>query len=292
MLLTWGSVAPAHAQDSAKDDKPTFYHLVPGTYVNGWPRFTMTYPKDWVEGTPNFQDIFLAVAPGPTRTGFAVTPSPFPPLPFDKLVDLFLTYWKAVAKDVTVVSNKPSRLQDGTPAQEIEYHMEDYAGRGPFNWVTLAIKRGDSLINTSAGSDKKIGEDLKGILYSLTFQSGKDEPVKVPPEIQEFLDKWRDDVVSHDVAKVMTHYSDRYLESGTKKAEVERDWKENIGPLKSFEVGITDFEAAGDKAYLAGFTNRFARYYGGRWPLRGTSIIKENGEWKWYGNQREVIPLN
>ena len=34
MLLTWGSVAPAHAQDSAKDDKPTFYHLVPGTYVN------------------------------------------------------------------------------------------------------------------------------------------------------------------------------------------------------------------------------------------------------------------
>ena len=54
MFLTRGSVAPAHAQDSAKDDKPTFYHLVPGTYVNGWPRFTVTYPKDWTVERPGW----------------------------------------------------------------------------------------------------------------------------------------------------------------------------------------------------------------------------------------------
>ena len=35
-----------HAQSSATDEKPTFYHLVPGTYVNGWPRFTIHYPKE------------------------------------------------------------------------------------------------------------------------------------------------------------------------------------------------------------------------------------------------------
>ena len=52
MFLTRGSVAPAHAQDSAKDDKPTFYHLVPGTYVNPWPRFTVTYPKEWTAERP------------------------------------------------------------------------------------------------------------------------------------------------------------------------------------------------------------------------------------------------
>jgi hypothetical protein len=39
----------AHAQDAANDQTPTFYRLVPGTYVNGWPRFTIHYPKDWVE---------------------------------------------------------------------------------------------------------------------------------------------------------------------------------------------------------------------------------------------------
>jgi hypothetical protein len=285
VLLAWGSV-PAHAQDSAKDDKPTFYHLVPGTYVHGWPRFTMTYPKDWVEQPPFPQEAFRAGAPGPTySTGFWVTPSPFPPLPFDKLADMILTYWKAVAKEPTVVSNKPSRLRDGTPAQEIEYHMEDLGGRGPFNSVSLAIKRGDLLILTGVGSDKKIGEDLKGILYSLTFQSGKDEPVKVPPDVREFLDKNSNDVVSHDLAKVMTHYSDRYLSSGKKKGEVERSVKGYIGGITSYEISITDFVGAGDKVYLTGFIS----INGARWPMSGT-IIKENGEWKWFGNQREVVP--
>ena len=67
MFLTWGSVAPAHAQDSAKDDKPTFYHLVPGTYVNGWPRFTVTYPKEWTAERPDVAagQVFLVSPPGP-----------------------------------------------------------------------------------------------------------------------------------------------------------------------------------------------------------------------------------
>jgi len=51
-------------------------------------------------------------------------------------------------------------------------------------------------------------------------------------------------------------------------------------------VGITDFVPAGDRAYLAGFTVT----NGSKWPLYGASIIKENGEWKWYGNQRDVAP--
>ena len=69
MFLTWSSLAPAHAQDSAKDDKPTFYHLVPGTYVNGWPRFTMTYPKDWVERPPmGVGNVFKVSPSGPSSS--------------------------------------------------------------------------------------------------------------------------------------------------------------------------------------------------------------------------------
>jgi len=48
-LLGGSSFAPAQAQDSANDWKPTFYRLTPDLYVNGWPRFTMSYPKDCVE---------------------------------------------------------------------------------------------------------------------------------------------------------------------------------------------------------------------------------------------------
>jgi hypothetical protein len=51
-------------------------------------------------------------------------------------------------------------------------------------------------------------------------------------------------------------------------------------------VGITDFVPAGDRVYLTGFViNNF-----GKFAIGGISIIKENGEWKYYGNQRDVSP--
>ena len=47
VVLLYGSIfTPSYAQSPANADTPTFYHLVPGTYVNGWPRFTVHYPKE------------------------------------------------------------------------------------------------------------------------------------------------------------------------------------------------------------------------------------------------------
>jgi len=68
-------------------------------------------------------------------------------------------------------------------------------------------------------------------------------------------------------------------------------------------------KAIGCSAYVAGFfalnavnaTNSEISFAGkedlddirpfGRVPIKDTSIIKENGIWKWYGNQRDAIPL-
>ncbi len=52
LLLAGASTISSSAQDTANDQTPTFYRLVPGTYVNSWPRFTIHYPKDWVERRP------------------------------------------------------------------------------------------------------------------------------------------------------------------------------------------------------------------------------------------------
>ena len=123
MFLTGGSVAPAHAQDSAKDDTPTFYHLVPGTYVNPWPRFTVTYPKEWT--AERFAvaggQVFLVSPPGPgPHPSLGVTIAPFPH-PLDRFPEANLAVFKAVGyTDVTVVTDKPSHLQDGTPAWEVD----------------------------------------------------------------------------------------------------------------------------------------------------------------------------
>ncbi len=289
MILMAGFPAPTKAQSPAPDDKPTFYHLVPGTYVNGWPRFTVHYPKDWVERPlpPGGGDAFSAGAPGPARSAALSVGVGSYPAPLETFARVCLPVLRAMgATNPTLVSDKPSQLKDGTPAREIEI---DFVINGtPTKFVAVAVKKGDVVIYANMRSPGgKMGDDLKAFLYSLEFQPDQDEPVKVPPHVQEFLDKHCNDVVSHDVAKVMSHYSDRYLNSGEKKGEVERYYRQLIGSITSHEISVTDFDAAGDKAYLAGFvTSNFWR----RAPVRETSIIKEDGEWKWYGNQREVVP--
>jgi hypothetical protein len=291
LLLLVGSVpTPSYSQTPTPSDTPTFYRLVPGTYVNGWPRFTITYPKDWVERRPDPLEVFRASVPGPVPyPAFAVAYSslfsPDPP-PLEGFAEFLVSLNKRRSTDVTVISDKPSRLRDGTPAREIEFLM--VLNGAPFYTMPLVTKHGDVLINTIANSNAgRVGDDLKAILYSRQQHPDKDRPVTVPPDVQSFLDNWRNDIVSHDLVKVMAHYSDRYLDSVDKsKKEVERFWGQAIGRITSLEVGITDFIAEGDKTYLAGF---WATYLGKR-PLIGSPIIKENGEWKWYGNQRNPPP--
>ena len=113
MLLAWGFFAPTQSQDPANEEKPTFYRLTPGVYVNSWPRFTVSYPKDWVE--EHFRvdggEVFRAAAPGPIPSlslGVVVTPYP---VPLDKFADLNLKVFSALATDVTVVRDKPSQLR-------------------------------------------------------------------------------------------------------------------------------------------------------------------------------------
>jgi hypothetical protein len=67
---------------------------------------------------------------------------------------------------------------------------------------------------------------------------------------------------------------------------MERLWRQNIGRIMSIKGVITEFVAAGDRAYLAGF----ASINGLKFMIRDTSIIKENGDWKFYGNQRDPSP--
>jgi hypothetical protein len=284
VLLAGDSFAPAQPQDPAKEEKPTFYRLTPGVYVNGYPRFTISYPKDWVEETPSPGEVLRAASPDPLhreRMIIAIGPG----YPLDKFADYLVSAFKKMAQDVTVVSDKPSRLRDGTPAREVELQMVQNAL--PLNYFSLATNKGDMRVTTGvAVRGESIREDLRAIPYSIEFQQGKDEPVKVPPDIQEFLDKHCSNMVSHDLGKVMTDFSEKYLNSGERKGEAERRIRQVIGLITLFEMGITDLVTAGDRVHLTGFINANP----GRLPLSGTSIIKENGEWKWYGNQRDISP--
>jgi hypothetical protein len=245
----------------------------------------MTYPKDWVEVASMFAvgEVFKVSPPRsvsdlPCLTVFLYL------LPIETFGKDIVGLLKIIATDVTIVSDKPSQLRDGTPAREVGINMVQNGE--PLYMLYLVTKKGDTALGTYVASRGKIGEDLKAILYSVEFEPGKDEPVKVPLDVQELLDRHCSASVAHDVTQLMTHYSDRYLNSGTRKGGMEQFHRDIIGRITSCEIGITDLVPAGDRVYLTGFMNVNM----GKWPLPGTSIIKENGEWKWYGNQRDVSP--
>jgi hypothetical protein len=288
LILLVGSVfPPAHAQSPTPSDTPTFYRLVPGTYVNPWPRFTVSYPKEWTEVHSMLEmgEVFRVSAPRtvPDYPSLGVTVFLYPP-PLERYGSFLAGAFKKVATDVTIVNDRATHLTDGTPAWEVGFHM---VVNGLSRYLShLVARKGDVVVGTNVSSGSKIGEDLKTALYSLKFSPGNNKPVNVPTDVRELCDRHCNAMVAHDVARLMADHSDRYLNSGVGKGEWERFQRQVVGRVTSCEISITDFVSAGDQAYLAGFI----KSYFGKSMLLQTSIIVENGEWKFYGNQREVVP--
>jgi len=296
MLLVGSFSAPTQAQSPASDVKPTFISLTPGLYVHGWPAFTVSYPKEWVEQPlrPGVGMVFFVAAPKtfPPVPSFVVYVFPNP-LPIDNWSKIVVPSLTAMGRDIKIVYDKPSQLKDGAPAQEGEIEWVRNEGV-KLNMLVLTTSKDNLWIMITFQSDKgKIGEDLKNYAYSLSFQQGREEPVKVPPDIRAFLDKFCSDIVSYDVEKIMTNYSDQYLLFGMKKANIEKFFRNYPGSptqrgVKSYEATVTIFEAQGDKAYVDGFftskTSDDAKAVEA--SMFNGWIIKENGQWKWYGNQK------
>jgi hypothetical protein len=290
IVLIAGFSTPSSAQAPTIADTPTFYRLVPGTYVNGWPRFTITYPKEWVETRQVVVEVFRAgTGPQPPFHECRINVYPVPAgWSTGTAADEWVQGMKGWGfSDVTVASDKPSQLRDGTPVQEVMLHM--VSNGEPVDVLGLMMKKGGLVVRIMVDWDPRYGtgEHLKAVLYSLQFEPEKDKPVRVPSDVRAFLDQWGNDIVAHDVAKVMSHYSEGFLNSGNKKKLVEESFRRGISTITSWEAIITDFVAAGDRAYLAGFWTVNGTI---SLPLPDTSIIKENGEWKWYGNQRDPAP--
>jgi hypothetical protein len=138
----------------------------------------------------------------------------------------------------------------------------------------------------------KIGEDLKNYAYSLTFQPSREVPVKVPPDVRAFLDKYASDIVIGDVERIMANFSDQFLNNGMKKSGQAQFFRSSpfspvVGGVTSQEITVTAFEPQGDRAYLAGFVaGKFKSETSFVNPLGQQHMIKENGQWKWCGNQK------
>jgi len=297
LAVVWRGYLPAQVQTG--DLKPTFISPAPGLYVNGWPAFTISYPKDWVIQPNMMGELFRASVPGPAF------PPPLPALTISAQGNVgdisgstsrLMGLWAMMNfREVKLFSDKPTKLQDGTPAQEAEFEfIPSIPGGTKRHLFLLAAKIDGAWIWVSVIDDKgMISDNLKGIAYSLTVAPGTQQAVKLPPDIQAFLDKFNSDIDSHDITRIMGNYSDGFDLSMMNKAMLQ-GWLQNAPEspvqrgISSASVTVTIFEPRGDKAYLAGYMGGSfkAGPSGETPPINDNQIIKENGQWKWYGNRK------
>ena len=307
MVLAGSVLALTDAQSPANELKPTFISPTPGLYVNGWPPFTVSYPKELTEIPP--------AGPGCVLMAARISPDSYPatvlsiavfpnPLPLEEWAKLHMPLWVQLWTGIKVLSDKPSQLKDGTPAREVEFEFVPKPGgtlgsstitdaRKNYGLLLMTKKDVTSVEVLLSDVRGKLGEDLRGVAYSLTFLQGRDEPVQVPADVRAFLDMYGTDMVSHDVKAIMAHYSDRFLWSGISKAFMEQMFRNDpSSPIQrgviSYRPTVTVFEPRGDKAYIDGFYLYKAKGDANalKWPMGWQEIINEHGQWRWYGDQK------
>ncbi len=278
---------------------PSFTASKPGFYVNGWPGFVLSYPSDWVGEPPDEPwEFFRATAPGRFQSPNLVVCVFSFQEPLGWAVADLVSYIERIGSRPRVVYERPTRLWDGTGAYEAEIAWVYGATGAWINTFLLAAKIENIQIQITLHDKRgEIGEDLKAIAYSLKLKPGKEEPFQVPEDVQALIRGWSKAMADHDMKAVMGFYSDEYIhDARTKKAEGE--FLKSIMPgITSFNLTITAFESMGDKAWLTGFIEGdFGRAIGlpeqvfmenGQEPLGTLQIIKEKGEWKWYGNHKQ-----
>jgi hypothetical protein len=299
IVLMAGFSAPVQAQTPPNDLKPTFISPTPGLYVNGWPAFTVSYPKEWVEAPllGPFSVFRVGTARpdlGPSIFVPSLTIIVVPnPLPLEDWVKWFMPTFLQFGTDIKVLSDKPSQLEDGTPAWEAEIEYVDKTSGHKTNQFGLMAKKELLWVAIWLNTRERAGEDLKKYPYSLTFRTGSDKPANVPTDVRAFLDMNSADMVSGDVKAIMVHYSDRFLWGGMSKPFVEQVFRNDPNsPLRqgliSHEATVTVFEPRGDKAYVDGFFLQKTKGDANavKIPIFFQQIIKEHGQWKWFGNQK------
>jgi len=143
MVLVGGVLTLTQAQTPGIDAKPTFLSPTPGLYVNGWPLFAVSYPKEWAAQPLGPNQVCRVAAPRPSLPPSpSLTISVFPgPGEISGSADLLAGFLPTIGgKDVKILYDKPAKLQDGAPAQEAE--VEWVPAKGPkLNTYRLASEK-------------------------------------------------------------------------------------------------------------------------------------------------------
>ena len=106
--------------------------------------------------------------------------------------------------------------------------------------------------------------------------------VELPTEVKALITDYNQARVNKDLVKMADLISDRFLHDGATKQMVLRFLKGTLPYTSEAEIIITKFEPEGNGAKVDLWLKD--KYFESSFMI-GTKLVKENGLWKWYGNQ-------
>ncbi len=108
------------------------------------------------------------------------------------------------------------------------------------------------------------------------------EAVELPPDVKAFTTGFNQALFDSDRVKIANFFSDRFLTNGSTKQMFLNFLWETLSYVREAKIVLTNFEPGGDIAQIEGIIKD--KYFEA--PLMpGSMLIKEHGQWKWYGNQ-------
>lgn len=134
---------------------------------------------------------------------------------------------------------------------------------------------------------------LIGVLFSLTLIIGcasgpqvAPSKVQVPADVQAFFDKFAKDILTYKMDIVAPHYSDKFMQNGFNKDGFLYVLGNNINMVTKYEIKLTKYEVDKNNPNIAHIDGSANLGFMAADFAPGSMIIKENGQWKWYGNQK------
>ncbi len=113
--------------------------------------------------------------------------------------------------------------------------------------------------------------------------------VEVPVDLQVFLDELMDSCLSKDMARVIDAFSKGYLNDGEGRETAHMSWLSpfygrSFQAVKTARIVVTELEIKGKTGRLSGFIRSDAGL--DLLPDDPVFVVKENGQWKLFGNQK------
>lgn len=106
--------------------------------------------------------------------------------------------------------------------------------------------------------------------------------VDVPPDVKAFIADYNQARYNKNVMKMADFISDRFLHEGVTKQIAVRFLSGSLSYLSEAELLITKFKADKKGANVNVWFKD--KYFESPFMI-GSRLVKENGDWKWYGNQ-------